>query len=70
MMLIHNTDSTKCIFGDGRGGEGGAKSYDGEIAWSTTNHSILSGGKYSALVRQIFIKKCTSVRTVLFFFSA
>jgi len=33
---------------DGRGGEGGgqgAKSYEGEKAWSYVNHSILSGCK-------------------------
>ncbi len=28
------------------GGGGGAKSYDGEKAWSSINHSILSGSKH------------------------
>ncbi len=33
------------IFADGRGGEGGqeAESYDRKNAWSSTNHSMLSG---------------------------
>ncbi len=30
-------------FADGREGVGGAKSYDGEKAWSSINYSILSG---------------------------
>jgi hypothetical protein len=36
--------SDKLLTGEGReGGGGGAKSYDGEDAWSSTNRSILSG---------------------------
>ncbi len=31
------------LTGEGRGGGGGAKSHDGENAWSSINHSILSG---------------------------
>jgi hypothetical protein len=35
------------LLADRRGGGdgGGAKSYDGEIAWSSKNHSILCGGE-------------------------
>jgi|688.fasta_scaffold1598329_1 hypothetical protein len=36
-----NTESRHQIFGSGRGGRE-AKSYDGEKAWSSINHSILS----------------------------
>jgi hypothetical protein len=31
--------------GKGGGGEGGARSDDGEKAWSSINHAVLTGGK-------------------------
>jgi hypothetical protein len=37
VLLVELTD------GEGGGGGRGAKSYDGEKAWSSTKHSILSG---------------------------
>jgi hypothetical protein len=46
----------------GKGGDGGiwagAKSYNGEKAWSSINHSILSGLDYAvvALIRNLYVK--------------
>jgi hypothetical protein len=35
---------------DGRGGGEGARSYDAEKAWSSINHSVLSGRNHAALI--------------------
>ncbi len=42
---------------DGRRGGGGVKSYDGEKAWSSINHSILSGKdkmRRKAVIQKLF----------------
>jgi hypothetical protein len=43
--------------GEERGGGDGAKSCDNEKAWSSINHSILSGGKVSQVLREEKILK-------------
>ncbi len=52
------------LTGAGERGVGGAKSYDGEKAWSSVNHSILSArnASWCVVVEEILAKSSKIVR--------